>query len=74
MAMYNLLEYSDIYSKKFGRLWHYYKDKLFLNANGVITNFTANNNNNNSVLFKFKTKIAGSTGNDGTKTLKLEYH
>ena len=73
MAMYNLIEHSDKYSKKFGSLWHYYKDELFLNANGVITNFLANNNNN-SALFKFKTKIAGSTGNDGTKMLKLEYH
>ena len=73
MAMYNLIEYNDKYSKKFGSLWHYYKDELFLNANGVITNFPANNYNN-SALFKFKIKIAGSTGNDGTKTLKLEYH
>ena len=26
MPMYNLIEYSDNYSKTFGRLWKYYKD------------------------------------------------
>ena len=26
MPMYNLVEYSDIYSKTFGSLWQYYKD------------------------------------------------
>ena len=26
MPMYNLLEYSDNYSKTSGRLWQYYKD------------------------------------------------
>ena len=71
--MYNLIEYSDKDSKKSGSLWHYYKDELFLNDNGVVTKFPADNNNN-SALLKLKTKIAGSTGNDGTKTLKLEYH
>ena len=73
MALYNLIEYSDKYSKKSGSLWYYYKDELFLNDNGVISNFPADNCNN-SASFKLKTKITGSTGNDGTKTLKLEYH
>ena len=26
MTMYNLIEYSDNYSKTFGSLWQYYKD------------------------------------------------
>ena len=43
--------------------WHYYRDETFLNANGAIAEFSADNNN--SALFKFKTKIAGRTGNDG---------
>ena len=73
MAMYNWIEYSVKDSKKSGSLWHYYKDELFLNDNGVVTKSPADNNNN-SASFKLKTKIAGSTGNDGTKTLKLEYH
>ena len=25
MQMYNLIDYSDNYSKSFGRLWHYYR-------------------------------------------------
>ena len=28
MPMYNLIEYSDNYSKTFGSLWQYYKDDL----------------------------------------------
>ena len=27
MLMYNLIEYSDHYSKTSGRLWQYYRDK-----------------------------------------------
>ena len=45
----------------------YYKDKPFLNDNGAIADFRANNNNTTS--FKFKTKIASRIGNDGTKKL-----
>ena len=43
-------------------------DKPFIN-NGAIADFPANDNN--SVSLKFKTKIAGKTGNDGTKNLKI---
>ena len=28
MPMYNLIEYSDIYSKTSGSLWQYYRDEL----------------------------------------------
>ena len=41
----------------------------FLGANGAIANFPADNNNIAS--FKFKLKIAGRTGNDGTKNVKI---
>ena len=44
----------------------YYRDELFLH-NGVIAYFISNNNN--SASFKFKTKIAVKTGNDGTKNV-----
>ena len=67
--MFHLIEYSDNYSKKFGNLWHYYRDEPFLNANGAIADFPADNNN--SALLKFKTKIAGRTGNDGTENVKM---
>ena len=72
MPMYNLIEYSDNYSKTSGSLWNYYRDEPHLNANGAIADFPAGNNN--SASFKFKAKIAGRTGNDGTKMLKLWYH
>ena len=52
MAMYYLIEYSDNYSKTSGSLWHYYRDESYLNANGAIADFPADNNN--SPLFKFK--------------------
>ena len=72
MPMYNLIEYSDNYSKTSGSLRHCYRVEPFLNANGAIADFPADNNN--SAFFKFKTKIAGRIGDDGTKMLKLVYH
>ena len=51
MSMYNLIEYSDIYSKILGSLWQYYRDELALNNNHTIIDFPGNDNN--SVLFKF---------------------
>ena len=65
MSMYNVIEYSDNYSKTSGCLWHNYRDELFLDSNGAITDFPAGNNN--SASFKFKIKIASRTENDGTK-------
>ena len=44
MPMYNLIEYSDNYSKTSGSLWQYYKDD-------------PNDNIANSESFKFKVKI-----------------
>ena len=46
--MYNLIEYSDNYSKAFGSLWKYYKDDL-------------NDNITQSESFKSKTKITEKT-------------
>ena len=67
--MYNLIEYSDNYSKKSGSLRHYCRDEPLLNANGAIAGFPPDNNN--SSLFKLKTIIARRTGNDGTKIVKI---
>ena len=57
MRMYNLIEYSDTYSKTSGSLWQYYRDKPALGGTNNITDFLPNNNNNNnnnnSVLFNF---------------------
>ena len=54
MPVHNLIEYSDNYSKTSGSLWHYYRDEPFLNANGAIANFSADNNDSGS--FKLKQK------------------
>ena len=62
MSMYNLIEYGDIYSKTSGQ---YYWDEPTLDKNQNIIEFTANNNH--SILFKFKGKITGKTGNGGKK-------
>ena len=59
MPMYNLIEYSDNYSKTSEGLWQYYKDE-------------PNDNLANSKSFKSKVKITGSTPAGGnTKDLKL---
>ena len=49
--MYNLIEYSDNYSKTSGSLWQYYKDD-------------PNDNLANSKSFKYKVKITGNTPPD----------
>ena len=70
IPMYNLIEYSDNYSKSSGSLWQYYRDEPFSDYNDVIVDFLADNNNS-SAPFKFKTKIAGRIGNNGTKDVKI---
>ena len=54
MSVYDLIEYSDKYSKTSGILWQYYRDDLFLNKNGDIADFPADNNN--SAFLKLKQK------------------
>ena len=48
MPMYNLIEYSDNYSKTSGSLWQYYKDE-------------PNDNIADSESFKSKVKVTGKT-------------
>ena len=52
MPTYNLIEYSDNYSKKSGNLWQYYKDD-------------PNDNLKDSESFKYKVKITGKTPDNG---------
>ena len=52
MPVYNLIEYSDNYSKTSGSLWQCYRDEPSVNDDIVINNFTGNN-----AWFKFKQKI-----------------
>ena len=59
MPMYNLIEYSDNYSKTSGSLWQYYKDD-------------PNDNLEDSESFKYKVKITGKTpNNDNTKDVEI---
>ena len=59
MPMYNLIEYSNNYSKTSGSLWQYYKD-------------VPNNNLANSESFKFNVEITGKTPDDGnTKDVEI---
>ena len=43
IPMYNLIEYSDNYSKTCGSLWQYCKDIPAANNNGDIVNFNGAN-------------------------------
>ena len=62
MPMYNLIEYSDNYSKTFGSLWEYCKDIPAVNNNSNNDYF---NGANATDSFNFKTKITGQTDNNG---------
>ena len=54
ISMYNLIEYSDNFSKTSGYLWQFYRDESRLTNAGFIDNFPGN-----STLFKFKQKLTG---------------
>ena len=59
MLMYNLIEYSDNYSKTSGSLWQCYKDE-------------PNNNLADSESFKSRVKITGNIPADGnTKDVEI---
>ena len=59
MPMYNLIEYSDNYSKTSGSLFQYFKDD-------------PNDNLTDSKSFKYKVKITGNTPNDiNTKDVEI---
>ena len=62
MPMYNLIEYSDNYSKTSGSLWQYCKEIPAVNNDGNIVDF---NGANATDSFNFKTKITGQTDNNG---------
>ena len=52
MAVYDLIESSDAYSKASGSLRQYYRDEPATNNNGDIIDFPENNNKRNSLKFK----------------------
>ena len=66
--MYNLIEYSDNYSKTSESLWQYCKDVPAVKNNNAIVNF---NGANATDSFNFRAKMTGQTGNDGTKDVAI---
>ena len=69
MPMYNLIEYSDNYSKTSVILWQYCRDEPGLATNGDITDFNTDNADTNS--FIIKEKITGQTGINGAKNVEI---
>ena len=63
--MYNLIEYSDIYSKTSRRLWQCCRNESISDDTNNINDFLADNNK--SISFKFNEKITEETGNHGSK-------
>ena len=68
MPIYNLIEYSINYAKTTGSLWQYCKDMPARNVNDEIIIFDVNNTTDS---FKFKAKITGKAGNNGTKDVEI---
>ena len=64
MPMYNLIEYSDNYSKTSGSLWQYCKDIPAVDNSNAIANFI---DNNLTGSFNFEVKMTAQTGDGGTK-------
>ena len=70
MPMYNLLEYSDNFSKTSGNLWNYYRDEVndSANENNDVNSYRINNNKTvTSKFFKYKTKIVGNTRDNNNR-------
>ena len=57
--MYNLTEYSNVYSKTSGSLLQYYRDEPALDNDKNIIDFSRGSNN--IMLFKLKQQITGQT-------------
>ena len=70
MPMYNLIEYSNNYSKTSGSLWQYTKDIPAVNNNNAIIDFT---NNNLTDSFNLKVKMTCQTGDNGTKNVEVMF-
>ena len=68
MPMYNLIEYSDNYSKTSVSLWQYCKDIPAVDNNNAIVNFVENNLTDS---FNFKVKMIGQTRDDGIKNVEI---
>ena len=66
IMMYNLIEYSNSYSKAPRSLWQLYRDEPALNDAGIVTNFLGN-----IASFEFKQKITNEAENNSSKNTKM---
>ena len=62
VPVYNLIEYSNNYSRTSGSLWKYWKDIPAVNINGYFVNFTGANGTDS---FNSKAKITSQIDDDG---------
>ena len=67
--MYNLIEYSDNYSKTSGILWQYRRDVRAVNNSDVIIDFTEANATTDS--FVLKQKLTDQTCSNGTENVEI---
>ena len=70
MPMYNLIQYSDNYSKTSGSLWQYCKEIPAVDNNGNIVEFSGANATDS---FNFKTKITGRTNDNGRIDVEIMF-
>ena len=68
MPMYNVIEYTNNYSKTSGSLWQYCKEIPAVDDNGNIVAFSQANNTDS---FNFKNKLTGQTNNDGIINVEI---
>ena len=68
MAMYNLIEYSNNYSKTSRSSWQYCRGKPAVNDNGVIGDFNATNFTHS---FNSKEEITSQTNDNDTKIVEI---
>ena len=66
--LYNLLKYSDNYSKTCGSLWQYCKDIPAVDNNNAIVGLAENNLIDS---FNFKVKMTVQIGDDGTINVEI---
>ena len=59
--MYNLVEYSDNYSKTYGYLRQHCRNEPFINTNGVIIDVPDDPYNSDSASFKSKRNLIRQT-------------
>ena len=70
IPMYNVIEYSDNYSKTSGILWKHCGNVLIVNNDGAITDFTEANATIDS--FSLIENLTGQKDNNGTKNVEIK--